>query len=84
MTTDVPTWEFEPADPEVGFLTDSITHTCTANEEEVEPAEETDRTLTKQTDGKTVIELVVFRCPACGATTTATNEWPTWMFDPDH
>jgi hypothetical protein len=78
---ETPTWEFEPADPEVGFLSDTITHTCAANLDEAEPAEETDRTFTTQADGKNVVEVVVFTCPACKATTTGTNTWPIWMFE---
>lgn len=80
------TWEFEPADPEVGFLSDTITHTCPANEEDAEPAEIADTSLATVTRNReqVVAETTTFRCPACGATTAATDHWPLWMFDPNH
>jgi len=76
------TWEFEAADPEVGILTDDVTHTCKANlDNEPQSAVVADRTLVNQPDGKTVVETFTLQCPACDATTTATEQWPVWMFE---
>ena len=80
---DTATWEFEAADPEVGFLTDSVTHTCEANLDEAEPAETADvtRTTVTRNGEQQVAETTTFRCPACGATTAVTEHWPMWFFE---
>ena len=81
------TWEFEAADPEVGFLTDTITHTCAANVEadafEVEAAIVKDVSHANvQRNGETVVaETTVFECPKCKATTACTEHWPLWFFE---
>jgi hypothetical protein len=78
------TWEFEAADPEVGFLSDTITHTCPANEEDAQPAEVADVHRWDVQDGTVVREQTVWRCPSCSATTTSVDDFPAWMFqDPD-
>lgn len=76
------TWEFEAADPEVGFLTDSVTHTCDLNVVVAEPAETADVTrVNVQRNGETVVaETTTFRCPVCTATTAVTEHWPLWFF----
>ena len=78
------TWEFEAADPEVGFLSDSITHTCEANVAadayDVRPAETADVSRWTLPDGTTVREQTVWKCPACEATTTSVDDFPVWMF----
>jgi hypothetical protein len=74
-------WVFEPADPEVGILTDGVTHTCPANLEDPEPAEHTD---TRIYDGvlhpDIVDEVRYFTCPVCKGTTTTTDQWPRSYF----
>lgn len=78
------TWEFEPAEPEVGFLSDTITHTCEANladDADVQDAEVASVHAWGLPDGKTVREQTTWRCPACGATTTSVDDWPVWMFE---
>jgi hypothetical protein len=79
----VPTasWEFEAADPEVGFLSDTITHACLLNVLVAEPAEETGTTMWNLPDGKLVRQQTVFTCPRCKATTTMVEDWPRWMFE---
>jgi hypothetical protein len=81
------TWEFEAADPEVGFLTDTVTHTCAANLDDAQPAEVADVTRVnvqrRTRDGGTetvVAETTTMRCPACSATTAITEHWPLWFF----
>jgi hypothetical protein len=87
-------WEVEAADPEVGFLSDSITHTCAANIEadtfdvqDAEVAAITRQTVTRRnrdgSDEQVVAETTTFRCPACGATTAMTEHWPLWFFEED-
>jgi hypothetical protein len=80
-------WVFEAADPEVGFLSDSITHTCETNVDadtfDVQPAlivDQTLRTVTREGE-KVVAETTTFQCPACEATTATTEHWPVWMFE---
>jgi len=82
------TWEFEPADPEVGFFSDTVTHACAANEDEAQPAEAahlTLQTVTRRrpngTSEQMVAETTTFRCPACGATTATTDHWPLSFFE---
>lgn len=81
---DYPTWEFEPADPEVGFLSDSLWHTCANNLDDPAPAEVDDIQLVTVTRNgrQEVAETTRYRCPTCGATTAATEHWPMWMFEP--
>lgn len=87
MARPAPEWEFEPADPEVGFLSDTITHTCDANVEadtyDVKPAEVQDVTLRNVVRNCVtwVGEFTTLRCPACEATTTQVEHWPLWMFE---
>jgi len=77
------TWEFEAAEPEVGFLSDTVTHACAANVDDAEPAETADVTLQTVTrNGEQVVaETTTFRCPACAATTATTEHWPLWFFE---
>lgn len=81
------TWEFEAADPEVGFLSDSVTHTCDANLDEAQPATEDSRFANverRKADGTTetvVAETKTFTCPVCHATTAVTEHWPLWFFE---
>lgn len=84
---DNPLWEFEAADPEVGFLTDTITHTCLANLDEAAPAEVKDVRLaqvmrrTRSGEHEPVMaETTVYCCPACQATTANIEHWPLWFF----
>lgn len=82
MATEQPTWEFEAADPEVGFLSDTVTHTCEPNLDVYgSPAEIKGVARWALPDGKTVREQTVFECPACGATTTSVDDFPAWMFE---
>jgi hypothetical protein len=73
-------WEFEAADPEVGFMSDTITHACAKNED-AEPATITGVNLWNLPDEKTVREQTVFACPVCDATTSTIEDWPRWMFE---
>jgi len=79
--TETPMWEYEAADPEVGFLTDTITHACEANED-AEPAEYADVTRATVTHNgeQQVAETTTLRCPVCKATTAYTEHWPLWFF----
>jgi len=84
MTSLLPTeWEFEAADPEVGFLSDTVTHTCQENLDDAEPAEVTDVSFTGVTvhGEKKVAETTTFGCPVCKATTAVTEHWPIWYFE---
>lgn len=72
-------WIFEVAEPEVGFMTDTITHDCEANEDA--QGATSDSRLIDQPGGETVHEIILFTCPACSATTTVVETWPRWMFD---
>ena len=75
-------WEFEAAEPEVGFLSDTITHTCKANVEgDAEAAIVKDVSRWNLPDGKTVREQTIWECPACEATTTSVDDFPRWMFE---
>lgn len=79
-------WEYEAADPEVGFFSDSITHTCEANieGEETLPAEITSsslHTVSHPAWGQAVAEIIVWTCPVCQATTSATEHWPLSFFE---
>lgn len=78
------TWEFEAADPEVGFLSDTLTHTCEQNVDadtfDVEAAVVEKVNRWTPPDGKVVREQTFWVCPKCGATTTSVDDFPVWMF----
>jgi len=77
-------WEFEAADPEVGILTEAVTHTCDANaaDDRWDSATEDVSMVNVEKDGKTVVAVItVFTCPACSATTAVTEHWPLWFFE---
>lgn len=81
-------WEFEPAEPDVGFLSDTITHLCEKNLDadtfDVQPATEDHTFANVVVDGVTkVADTTLLTCPACGATTSVTDHWPLWMFEED-
>jgi len=74
------TWEWDEADPDVGIFTSSLVHTCEGNEE-AESAVETDVRFWNAPGNKTVKQQTTWTCPVDGATTTAVEEWPAWMFE---
>ena len=75
------TWEFEAADPEVGFLSDTITHTCAGNLDDAEPAVVLAVNCWDIAGGKIVREQTVWECPVCKATTTSVDDWPMFLFE---
>jgi hypothetical protein len=75
------TWEFEAADPEVGFLTDSITHTCAGNLDDAEPATIVDTHVYPSLTPGLVNQQTVFGCPVCSATTSIVEQWPAEWFE---
>jgi hypothetical protein len=78
--TSTATWEFEAADPEVGFLSDTVTHTCDANED-AEPALIIDVRHHAGAHPELVAEVTTFECPVCTSTTTTTDQWPKHFFE---
>jgi predicted RNA-binding Zn-ribbon protein involved in translation (DUF1610 family) len=75
--SDAVEWIFEGPDPEVGIFGDLIVHPCAKNVDE-EQAEEVG---TVHADKVHTVRIITrFRCPACGAETTATEEQPREHF----
>ena len=82
MSTDTalgPEWEVEAADPEVGFLSDTVTHLCLENLFAAKAADQTD--VTHTTDGGEVVEVTTFTCPVCNGTTEFAQRYPLWHFE---